>query len=187
MAKGKRKHIKIGRETAKTQVSPTEKYRAFTIKFGGTSDRIVTPINLSFGFGPDEYQDGELPPLTPVNALWDTGATKSVLTSATVKKLGLTPVGVTTINHAGGTSQSNTYLVNFYLPNRVIIPGVLVSECEDIAGNFGAIVGMDIIASGDLSITNMGGKTCMSFRIPSIALIDYVEEHNHLMGNRKSV
>jgi hypothetical protein len=186
MAKGKRRHVKIGREETKMPASPIEIYRAFTIKFGGTTNRIVTPISLTFGFDPKEYQDKERPAPIQKDALWDTGATGSVLTSATVKELGLTPIGVTTVNHAGGTSQSNTYLVNFYLPNRVAIAGVLVSECEDIAGNFGAIIGMDIIARGDLAITNVGGKTCMSFRIPSIAPIDYVEEHNRLMGNPRA-
>jgi hypothetical protein len=34
------------------------------------------------------------------------------------------------------------------------IKGVLVSECPSIVGGVGALVGMDIIAKGDLAITN---------------------------------
>lgn len=54
--------------------------------------------------------------------------------------------------------------------------GVLVCECQNIVGNFGAIVGMDIITKGDLAMTNVNGNTCMTFRIPSIQSIDYVYE-----------
>lgn len=82
------------------------------------------------------------------------------------------------MTHAAGTTQSPTYLVNFGLPNRLLISGVLVSEFTSSAGQFEAIVGMDVITSGDLSLTHVGGKSCMSFRIPSIAENDFVRESN---------
>ena len=116
-------------------------------------------------------------------ALWDTGATKSVITPKVAADLKLIPVGTVMMNHAQGSSQCNTYLVNMYLPNNVAMPGVLVSECQDTA-TFGAIIGMDIIAAGDLSITNVNGQTLLSFRIPSIASIDYVKEAQRLNAQR---
>ena len=64
--------------------------------------------------------------------------------------------------------------MQLYLPNKVQIPGVLVSECSD-ANDFGVIIGMDIITQGDFSITNVDGKTIASFRLPSIETIDYVK------------
>lgn len=84
------------------------------------------------------------------------------------------------MNHAGGSSQTNTYVVNFFLPNKVGLIGICVSECPNIAGNFGAIIGMDIITQGDLSLTNVNQQTCMTFRIPSIGTIDYVDEAKRL-------
>ena len=39
---------------------------------------------------------------------------------------------------------------------------------------------MDIIASGDFSVTNLDGKTIFSYRHPSIKHIDYVKEANAL-------
>lgn len=154
-------------------------FHAFTIKYSGISNRITTEIQVSDAYDPTS------PPDSPYShhkttALWDTGATKSVVTRATVNALSLSSVGSTIVNHAGGSSQSNTYLVNILLPNNVGVAGVLVSECEDIAGNFGAIVGMDIICQGDLSLTNSNGQTWMTFRIPSIHAIDYVAEANKL-------
>ena len=44
--------------------------------------------------------------------------------------------------------------------------------------DFDVIVGMGIITRGDFSITNVNGLTHMSFRIPSISIVDYVEEAN---------
>lgn len=38
------------------------------------------------------------------------------------------------------------------------------------------IIGMDIITQGDFSITNFGGRTLFSFRIPSLHSIDYESE-----------
>jgi uncharacterized protein YecA (UPF0149 family) len=37
---------------------------------------------------------------------------------------------------------------------------------------------MDIITLGDFAVTNFNGNTCMSFRVPSLHQIDYVEEAN---------
>jgi len=56
---------------------------------------------------------------------------------------------------------------------------VVVTECEEIA-HFGFILGMEIIARGDLSITNYDNQTWVSFRVPSLAGIDYVQEFNKL-------
>jgi hypothetical protein len=69
-------------------------------------------------------------------------------------------------------------MVNFGLPNNVTVQGVLACECADIPGGVGALIGMDIISKGDFSITNVNGLTCMSFRIPSMVIIDYVLESN---------
>jgi hypothetical protein len=142
-------------------------FSAFTIKYRGRSHRITTPVKLTAAFDPQRPPD-PLPSQFETVALWDTGATNSVVTQATAAALGLVPVGNASVTHAGGSSQVNTYLVNFILPNSVGVAGVMVSECPDIAGNFGAIVGMDIISSGDLAITNVDGQTWMSFRYPSI-------------------
>lgn len=152
-------------------------FHAFTIKHNGRVNRITTDIKLSVAFDP-RVTNGEGLMFLETKALWDTGATKSVVTKSIAEKIGLIPVGTTNVNHAGGSSVANTYLVNFYLPNNVGIPGVLVSECPP--SDFGAIIGMDIIASGDLSITNVDSQTWMTFRIPSYKTIDYVVEANRI-------
>lgn len=159
--------------------NPAPVFRAFTIIYNGIADRIITQVKISQAFEPSRPPT-PLPFHCETQALWDTGATRSVITRATKDALGLVPVGATMVNHAGGSSQANTYLVNFVLPNNVGVVGVLVSECPDIAGSFGAIIGMDIITKGDISITNVHRQTWMTFRTPSIDTIDYVAEANKI-------
>ena len=53
---------------------------------------------------------------------------------------------------------------------------VVVTECEELSSNkdIGMLIGMDIITTGDFSITNYNEHTTMSFRTPSIQTIDFV-------------
>lgn len=67
----------------------------------------------------------------------------------------------------------NTYLVDIALPNRILLPGVRVSECAEQNGRFDMIIGMDIISLGDFAITGQGQRRMVSFCLPSISVIDY--------------
>jgi hypothetical protein len=159
------------------------KFLACTIKHSGMTNKIITRVKICQAFHPTKPPSPPYP-FHEVSALWDTGATNSVITKATVTALSLIPTGVTEVHHAGGRTENvNTYMVNFILPNTVGVYGVRVSECSEVHGNAGAIIGMDIICTGDFSITNVGGKTCMSFRTPSIDTIDYVQEAQRLKAS----
>jgi hypothetical protein len=59
------------------------------------------------------------------------------------------------------------------LPN-----GVAVNTRATLATVEGSdvLVGMDVISLGDFSITNVGQKTVVTFRVPSCETIDYVAE-----------
>ncbi|NQU80394.1 MAG: SEC-C domain-containing protein [Bacteroidetes bacterium] len=153
-------------------------YHALTIKFNGIANQIVIECGISLPFDPNINKDEKAPKVSKSTALWDTGATASVITQKTAAALGLKPVSKTMVSHAGGESTQSVYLVNIYLPNSVVIPNVKVTECQDTSGTFGVIIGMDIIALGDFAVTNFNGITTASFRIPSIATTDYVKEFN---------
>ena len=105
-------------------------------------------------------------------AIWDTGATHSVITKKVVMECKLWPSGMTRVSHAGGESTSNTYFVNIYLPNRVEVCGVRVTEGV-LIGSVDVLVGMDIISKGDFAVTNKDKITAFSFRIPSMQRIDF--------------
>jgi hypothetical protein len=105
--------------------------------------------------------------------LWDTGATGSCVTHSTAKALGLIPTGKVISNHAQSQSTVSTYLVNIFLPNNLVVSNVRVTECADTP-SFGAIIGMEVITTGDFCITNVGGKSVVTFRMPSIKTMDFV-------------
>ena len=149
--------------------------RAFTAKSSGVIDRIITTVEVWPAFDPTAPPE-PLPASVRARALWDTGATRSLVATDLAKNLALTPVGKGPVRHGGGTDERHRYLVNFGLPNRVGIQGVLVSEQPDTE-DFEVILGMDVTL-GDFAITNAGRQTWVSFRMPSSARTDYVVEVN---------
>lgn len=151
-----------------------ETTRAFTIKYNGLSDVLKSEVHIS----------QELNPISPPQAnsqlkkfiaIWDTGATGTAITQKVIQECGLKPVGMTQVHTAGGAINCNTYLVNVYLPNRVVMPDVKVTEVE-LVGDSDVLVGMDIINFGDFAVSNKDGKTAFTFRVPSIKKLDFVEE-----------
>lgn len=156
--------------------------QALTVKAvdKGRLNRIITDISVCAAFDPASPPN-QLPPAINAKTLWDTGATNSVISVELAKSLALTSVGISNVTHGGGKGTSPRYAVNFQLPNGVGIIGVLVTEFpEPEDKSFNVIVGMDVICIGDLSITNVGGHTWMSFRTPSHEAIDYVAQVNRL-------
>ena len=115
--------------------------------------------------------------MVPFNAIWDTGATGSVITQEVVDACGLVATGITRVDHVDGSSQSETYLVNIGLPNRVAFVGVRATKGK-LTGGANILIGMNIINQGDFAVTNYTGLTKFSFRIPSMAHIDFVRESN---------
>lgn len=117
-------------------------------------------------------------------ALWDTGATTTCISKGVASKLSLMPTGECGIQHASGSSQTNTYLVSITLPNDVKINNIMVCEADLDCQGIGVLIGMDIITMGDLSVTNHNGNTMFSFQVPSSETIDYVKKINarNLMG-----
>lgn len=160
-------------------MSTLKNFQAFTIRATGTTDCIVSDISVVAAYDLANPPD-PLPTALSTKALWDTGASKSVLSVDFVKALGLTPVGTREVHHGDGKSVRNTYLVNFGLPNGVQVTGVLATEFPASHNHFSVLVGMDVIKLGDFAITHVGGKTCASFRTPSCETIDYVVEANKL-------
>lgn len=114
------------------------------------------------------------PLFKPFRAIWDTGATHSVITQSIVEACGLVPIGMTRVSHAGGEDNAEVYLVNIGLPNNVVFYGVRVTKGR--LKDADMLIGMNIINRGDFAVTNYNGITKFSFRVPSAGGIDFVAD-----------
>jgi len=155
----------------KTRKNPS--LRAFTTSGKGLLRVLRNKVEITAGFDPKKTPANKQPSFKTFTAIWDTGATNSVITEKVVDQCGLKPTGMTRIRHADGEVRAEVYHVNIGLPNKVAFPNVRVTKLR-LAGS-DALIGMDIINYGDFAVTNTGGKTVFSFRIPSIQHIDFVK------------
>ena len=117
--------------------------------------------------------------MVPFEAIWDTGATHSAITQAVIDACGLGPTGITKVRHVAGEKLVETYLVNIGLPNNVAVYNVRATKAELTPGS-DILIGMDIMSRGDFAVTNFGGTTKFSFRVPSVEHIDFVKEGQRL-------
>ena len=143
---------------------------AFTSRYNGRSNVLANDVGIAEAFDPEQ------PPKQPpqaFKAIWDTGATNSVITSKVIDQCGLKATGITDVHTAQGTTRTETFLVAILLPNDVVFPSVRVSK--GAIHDADVLIGMDIISRGDFAVTNRDGKTVFSFRMPSIQCIDFVK------------
>jgi len=159
-------------------------FQAFTVTYGGLSNVLSSAVGICAAYDPERTREEQRPPFVQFDGIWDTGATASVIRDAVVTRCGLKPVGMTLVRHAQGESQAETYMVNVRLPNGVgfhsvrVTRGVLVG-CD-------ALIGMDIINQGDFAVTNVDRRTVFSFRVPSLARVDYVQQWKANIPARRS-
>ncbi len=152
-------------------------HNAFTTRYDKRVRVLKNEVQICLPYSLEEMREkvknNEQDFLKKYTAIWDTGATGSVITKKVIKDLNLKPTGLVEVNHAQGKTTTNTYLVNIALPLRVIvgpmkvIEGVLPDDTE-------ILIGMDIISGCDFAVTHGKGFTKMSFKIPSTEDIDFV-------------
>lgn len=109
-------------------------------------------------------------------ALWDTGATCSVISKVVAEKLKLTSLGKERIRTPSGESVCDVYLIDIVLPNNLDILNFKVMDSEIGKQGLDLLVGMDIISKGDFAVSNFDGKTTFTFRTPSQKKTDYVAQ-----------
>lgn len=144
---------------------------AFTSSYNGRSNVLANQVGIIEAF------DSARPPANApkeFQAVWDTGATNSVITENVIAQCQLKPTGIADVYTPQGSQRTPTYLVGIFLPNHVVFPSVRVSK-GTLPSPHDVLIGMDIIGSGDFAVTNKDGKTVFSFRIPSIEIIDFVK------------
>lgn len=141
---------------------------AFTLKATGIARVLESRVKVT---------ESANPSTSPVSdndflAIWDTGATNSVITKKVVDALGLAPTGIVEVHGVHGKDDRYKYIVSIQLPNNIRVRDIEVTDGE--LGGADVLIGMDIIALGDFAVSNYQGKTTFTFRTPSYAETDYV-------------
>jgi hypothetical protein len=150
--------------------------KSFTTQYNGISNVLQNEVLISQAFDPKDTL--ELPAFKKFLAIWDTGATNTVISEEVIKQCDLKPIGMVEVHHTGGSEPVETFLINVILPNNVGIKELKVSRGKLFGAN--VLIGMDIIRRGDFAVTNYKGKTAFSFRMPSIECIDVVAQSKAL-------
>lgn len=151
----------------------------FTIAYSGRVNVLITDIKVSSPLLPNV--DPSTLVQYPSQAIWDTGASGSVITKKAAASLKLMPVSKIQVHGVHGNSMANVYLVSITLPNNVCISPLRVTECDSLNGPFDVLIGMDILGSGDFAVTNSNSQTVMSFRFPSVSRIDFTNANNNFI------
>lgn len=138
---------------------------AFTEKFNNFNGRIITKEAILY----NEEKEASL------RVEWDCGATYSSISEELAQELGLQPCGTERTISTTSSELSNVYTIILILHNEIGIP-LKVNAASNIH-NFGIdmLIGMDVIALGDFSISTYNGETYFSFRYPSQGLIDFTK------------
>ena len=140
--------------------------KSFTVKADRLLRILSSEVQVSESFDPAEGVPEPLK-ICVLNAFWDTGATESVITQRVIDSCGLKPVRSANVHGVHGMQKTEIYMVNMYLPNQVGFFKVPVFKGHHRRGGWDLLLGMDILATGDFSVKNVGGKTEWSFSVPS--------------------
>jgi hypothetical protein len=113
-------------------------------------------------------------------AIWDTGASSTCISPKISQALGLGAISMATIHAVGSSYDAPVCKIDVILPNGLVVVDVRAVEVRNIQGA-DMLIGMDIITTGDLAITNADNDTWFSFRFPSARQhIDYADEASRI-------
>ena len=149
-------------------------YKAFTVEYQSLASSLRTKCAVGQGMSVQEIQSGLTPPVIELEAVWDTGAEMSSISHRVVQALGLKPISKAKNYTAAGVVDVYVYVINLHLPMGVGV--ALLPVTGNDLGDVDMLIGMDVISQGDFAVTNVGGQTTFSFRMPSQKKIDYVAE-----------
>lgn len=114
--------------------------------------------------------------LIPINALWDTGSSESVISSNIVKELSLQSVGSALLNGTSLSCKTKIYEIILLFAEKQRI-ALQVTESPQIGGSgIDLLIGLDVISMCDFAVSSDNENVCMTVRYPSRGLIDFTKE-----------
>lgn len=136
---------------------------AITHKFQEKVDCVVTECYI---YSVASESNPQVNRVKVQRALWDTGASGSLISARVAKALGLKSIGKTGVSgYNKDIDVKDTYLVHVGISSGDVFTNIMAMECE--SDEYDAVIGMDIIGLGDFAVTNKDDKTTFSFRVPS--------------------
>jgi predicted aspartyl protease len=121
--------------------------------------RLISTATVCF---PEAMLPKKSPPCNMIaKAIWDTGATNTVISSRVARKLRLQNVGYQDVCHAGGISTVPVYYITLCIHGEVRKFSLRATE-GNIAGA-DVLIGVDIISHGDFHVDSCSGITLFSF------------------------
>jgi len=152
-------------------------YNAFVKKYPALASDLNTDIEI-FPVSSVSHHG------TIVYAIWDTGASQTVITHRLMSRLNLIPIETKLVHGVNSKQLVDVVAITIKLPNGFLIPDIRVFVC-DIPSPIDLLIGMDVIQLGDLHISNTGGHTLFSFVIPPLPeqfdLTQKADELNNLV------
>ncbi|MCI5570352.1 MAG: retroviral-like aspartic protease family protein [Prevotella sp.] len=134
-----------------------------TKEFGVLVDTIITECSL---YPPVDYTKQPLPePILVKEAMWDTGADVCVINKRIADRLGIIPTGQMAVDGVRGEDIADACHIHIKLPTNDYIMNVetIIRTKTD----YDFVIGMNVIAHGDIAISTADDKTVFSVRIPS--------------------
>ena len=153
---------------------PNPKSLAFRIDYNFKVKAIKTYANIFAVSSPPPNKG------IRIEAVWDTGATNSVITPHIASQLMLSPIDTVKIIGVNSEGIAPVALVHISLPNNVLLSSRRVTIAKT-GGGVEMLIGMDIISLGDFLISNADEKTSFSFVMPPFPdKPDWVERSNRM-------
>lgn len=120
------------------------------------------PIKV-YALNPDTQEKQEY------TAIWDCGATSSVVNKKIFNELRLRKVGEIEVVGVNSVSTVDTTAVDIILPNDIRFNKMNLTVC-DLGSNIDILLGMDIITQGDFVINNYK-ETILSYSVPARLIV----------------
>ena len=133
----------------------------FTFRLTCDGREIATPMAVSCAAG--------CSPIHHCTAIWDTGATSSMISADLAKALNLEPEGTVKVSGVHGVEDANVYTIDLIFNNGFRLDGLQVSEAGNSAG-FDVLIGMDVISKGVFVIDGAkfnGNGAQIAFALPA--------------------
>lgn len=131
-------------------------HQAFSVEYSNIARQLFTDVDVISGFDKSKT--------LKIKAIWDTGATNSVITPKVFSLLQLSPIDTAVVKGVNSQEEVSVTIVDIVLLNGVRVPNWRVTVCE--VADCDMLIGMDIIHNGDFSVANGNGTTTFSFAIP---------------------